>query len=49
MIATLPADTTLVLNADDPAIAHLGHERPNTIWFGVDDTSIARDVQSPRR
>ena len=46
MIAQLPADTTLVLNADDPAVAFLGHERANTVWFGVDDTSISRTEQS---
>ena len=42
MIADVPADTALVLNADDPAVAFLGHERPNTVYFGVDDPSIAR-------
>lgn len=46
MIGTLPGDTVLVLNADDPAIAFLGHERASTVYFGVDDSSIARDVQS---
>ena len=46
MIAALPAETTLVLNADDPAVAFLGHDRASTVYFGVDDTSIARDTQS---
>lgn len=46
MIAGLPSDTTLVLNADDPAVAFLGHERANTVYFGVDDPSIGRAEQS---
>ncbi|MEM7287421.1 MAG: MurT ligase domain-containing protein [Actinomycetota bacterium] len=46
MIADLSPETTLVLNADDPAVAHLGHDRPNTVWFGVDDPSIGRAEQS---
>jgi lipid II isoglutaminyl synthase (glutamine-hydrolysing) len=31
----------LVLNADDPLIADLGRERANTLYFGVDDDSLA--------
>jgi lipid II isoglutaminyl synthase (glutamine-hydrolysing) len=31
----------LVLNADDPLIADLGRERPNTLYFGVEDDSLA--------
>jgi lipid II isoglutaminyl synthase (glutamine-hydrolysing) len=31
----------LVLNADDPLIADLGRERPQTLYFGVDDDSLA--------
>jgi lipid II isoglutaminyl synthase (glutamine-hydrolysing) len=31
----------LVLNADDPLIADLGRERPETLYFGVDDDSLA--------
>jgi len=27
----------LVLNADDPNIAALGHGRSNVVWFGIDD------------
>lgn len=41
MIGGQPATTTLVLNADDPAIASLGADRENVIWFGVDDPSAA--------
>ncbi len=31
----------LVLNADDPLVADLGRERSNTLYFGVDDDSLA--------
>jgi UDP-N-acetylmuramyl tripeptide synthase len=31
----------LVLNADDPLIADLGRERPGTLYFGVEDHSLA--------
>ncbi len=31
----------LVLNADDPLIADLGRERPQTLYFGVEDDSLA--------
>jgi len=30
-----------VLNADDPLVADLGRERPGTIYFGVEDDSLA--------
>lgn len=39
MIASLPASTTLVLNADDPLIADLGRNRENVVYFGVDDAT----------
>jgi lipid II isoglutaminyl synthase (glutamine-hydrolysing) len=32
---------TLVLNADDPLIADLGRDRTGTLFFGVDDDSLA--------
>ncbi|HUA75155.1 MAG TPA: MurT ligase domain-containing protein [Solirubrobacteraceae bacterium] len=38
--ADLPAGR-LVLNADDPVIADLGRERPGTLYFGVEDDSLA--------
>ncbi|HEY1451192.1 MAG TPA: MurT ligase domain-containing protein [Solirubrobacteraceae bacterium] len=38
--ADLHADQ-LVLNADDPLIADLGRERPETLYFGVNDSSLA--------
>ncbi|HEX5853531.1 MAG TPA: Mur ligase family protein [Solirubrobacteraceae bacterium] len=34
-------DTRLVANADDPLLADLGRERPGTIFFGVDDDTLA--------
>ncbi len=41
VVATLPATSTLVLNADDPLIADLGRQRPETVvYFGVDDPSV---------
>lgn len=42
-IATLPPDATLVLNADDPIVAHLGAEAPcRVVNFGVDVPALAR-------
>jgi UDP-N-acetylmuramyl tripeptide synthase len=34
-------DTTLVLNADDPLVADLGRERPDVVYFGVEDPAMA--------
>jgi UDP-N-acetylmuramyl tripeptide synthase len=31
----------LVLNADDPLVADLGRERPDTLYFGIEDDSLA--------
>lgn len=40
-LAGLPADTTLVLNADDPLVATLALGRDaRTIFFGVDDPDV---------
>jgi UDP-N-acetylmuramyl tripeptide synthase len=41
MIDELPADTTLVLNADDPAVAELDDGRRKTVLFGLDDPALA--------
>jgi len=38
--AGLPAQT-LVLNADDPLVADLGRDRDRTLYFGVEDDSLA--------
>lgn len=35
-------DACLVCNADDPTVADLGRERPDVVYFGVDDHSLAR-------
>jgi lipid II isoglutaminyl synthase (glutamine-hydrolysing) len=34
-------DTCPVLNADDPLVADLGREHPQTLYFGVEDDSLA--------
>jgi UDP-N-acetylmuramyl tripeptide synthase len=34
-------ESRLVLNADDPLIADLGRERPEVLYFGVQDDSLA--------
>ena len=41
-LAAAPPDTTLVLNADDPAVAHLGRAAPGPVlYYGVDDPAAA--------
>ncbi len=37
----LASTAVAVLNADDPLVADLGRERPATVYFGVDDDSLA--------
>jgi len=39
VLAASPA--TAVLNADDPLVADLGRDRPGTVYFGVEDDSLA--------
>jgi len=41
VVAGLPAETRLVLNADDPLIADLGRERAHVTYFGVEDDAMA--------
>jgi len=44
----LPADTTLILNADDPRLAQLAPELPNPrLYFGIGDTGHGRDGVDP--
>lgn len=44
-LAALPAETTLVLNADDPLVANLAVRRDaNTVFFGVDDPDVGGAV-----
>jgi hypothetical protein len=47
-LRSLPASTTLVLNADDPRLAHLAPELPNPrLYFGVADTAQGRAGADP--
>jgi UDP-N-acetylmuramyl tripeptide synthase len=41
-VAELPAETTLVLNGDDPQVGSLASERERAVVFGIDDPSHAR-------
>lgn len=41
MLATLPAETVVILNADDPAVAALGDAHPGATYFGIEDPSPA--------
>ena len=41
VVAALPADTRLVLNADDPLVADLGRARERVVTFGVQDDAMA--------
>jgi UDP-N-acetylmuramyl tripeptide synthase len=42
MVAALPPETTLVVNADDAVVADLADGRPAAIRFGLDDPTHAR-------
>lgn len=47
-LRSLPADTTLVLNADDPRLAHLAPELANPrLYYGIGDTGQGRDSVDP--
>ncbi len=41
VVASLPGDAALVLNADDPLIADLGRAHAGVSYFGVEDQSVA--------
>jgi lipid II isoglutaminyl synthase (glutamine-hydrolysing) len=42
-LLALPADTALVLNADDPRLAYLGSELTNPrVWYGMEDLGQRR-------
>ncbi len=41
-VAELPADSLVVVNADDPQVGDLGLERASTLHFGLDDPRHAR-------
>jgi lipid II isoglutaminyl synthase (glutamine-hydrolysing) len=40
-VSGLPAQTALVLGADDPLVADLGRDRQNVTYFGVEDPAMA--------
>ena len=40
-VANSPDAGRLVLNADDPVVADLGRDRPDAIFFGVEDDGVA--------
>ena len=42
-LASLPADTVAVVNADDPLVAGLARGREAALRFGLDDPSVARE------
>src|SRR6266700_535013 len=45
-VESLPASTTLVLNADDPTIAYLGElSTGQVMYFGIDDPTVDLAVQ----
>jgi UDP-N-acetylmuramyl tripeptide synthase len=44
MLQSLPAETAVVLNADDPAVAGLGDAHPGATYFGIDDPAPTLDA-----
>ena len=45
-VSALPANTTLILNADDPAVAQLGEShRGRVVYFGIDDAAFDLTAQ----
>jgi UDP-N-acetylmuramyl tripeptide synthase len=44
-VETLPQTTTVIANADDPQIAHIGMKARNTKYFGLDDKSLSTDIK----
>ena len=43
VVAELDPDTTLVYNADDPAVAEIGAEHANSVCYGIDDPDVGRE------
>ena len=39
----LDAATVLIYNADDPAVAEVAGQHPNTLSYGIDDARVGRD------
>ena len=46
VVAELDPDTTLVYNADDPAVAEIGAEHLNSVGYGIEDPDIGREHRS---
>ncbi len=45
-VSALPENTTLILNADDPAVAHLGESHTGrVVYFGIDDAAFDLTAQ----
>jgi UDP-N-acetylmuramyl tripeptide synthase len=42
-LQNLPDASSLILNADDPLVATLGLNRPNAVYFGIDDPALGQD------
>jgi UDP-N-acetylmuramyl tripeptide synthase len=43
MLAALPADARIVVNADDPLLAGIAEGRGGVLRFGLDDPAVARE------
>jgi lipid II isoglutaminyl synthase (glutamine-hydrolysing) len=44
-ISVLPEDTTIVLNADDPTLSHLGQQlQQKVLYFGLNETELYLDA-----
>jgi UDP-N-acetylmuramyl tripeptide synthase len=41
-VLRLPAESRLIVNADDPLVGELARDRPNAVTFGIDDPSVSR-------
>ncbi len=46
VVAELDPDTTLVYNADDPAVAEIGVGHPNSVSYGIEDPDVGREHRS---
>jgi UDP-N-acetylmuramyl tripeptide synthase len=42
-LEALPTETSVLVNADDPALAAIAEARPGVLLFGLDDPSAARE------
>ncbi|MDE0699943.1 MAG: DUF1727 domain-containing protein [Acidimicrobiaceae bacterium] len=44
VVADLDPDTILVYNADDPGVAEIGAEHPNSVAYGIEDPHLGRET-----